>query len=106
MPESWSLADSDAIRGIQPSEDAMGSFWRPEVLHNAFSGDRMADLYKTGQDAHGRPTVIDALKASSVPDGRIVPDAGFQAAKVIVAKCVKAAHPKDSKYLARSGKRH
>lgn len=74
----------------------MGLFWRPEVLANAFAGDTLDDLYVTGKN----PTtddmmIIDTHPACLVPDGRQVVDGGRGAAKSIVAKCLKAAHPKD-----------
>ncbi|WVQ75890.1 hypothetical protein IAR50_005524 [Cryptococcus sp. DSM 104548] len=36
----WSLADTDATRGVQPLEDSLGLFWRPEMLGSSFSGDK------------------------------------------------------------------
>lgn len=74
-------------------------FWRPNVLHNAFSGDLMSDLFSSGQDATGKPVITETHRKSLVPDGRIIPDAGPQASKLIAAKCVKAAHPKDSELM-------
>lgn len=97
LPEAWSLADSDAIRSIRPSDDSMGVFWRPELLHNAFSGDSMSDLFVAGQNAHGRPVIVETHPKSLDPANRLVPDAGLQASKLIAAKCIKAAHPKDGK---------
>lgn len=75
----------------------MGMFWRPEVLHNAFSGDTMAELFSAGQHASGKPVITAVHPSASIPDGRIIPDAGPQASKLIAAKCVKAAHPKDGR---------
>jgi hypothetical protein len=76
----------------------MGSFWRPEVLHNAFSGDAMNDLFSFSKTSGGIITVSDVHPPAIRPDGRTVPDAGPQAARLIVAKCLKAAHPKDGTF--------
>lgn len=55
----------------------------------------MAELFSAGQQANGTPIITEAHPSSLIPDGRIIPDAGPQASKLIAAKCVKAAHPKD-----------
>ena len=75
----------------------MGVFWRPELLHNAFSGDAMLDLFSAGQNAGGRPVIVETHPKSLDPANRFIPDAGLQASKLIAAKCIKAAHPKDGK---------
>lgn len=77
----------------------MGTFWRPEVLHNAFSGDAMTDLFAFTKTSSGLMTVSDVHNTALRPDGRVVPDAGPQAARLIVAKCLKAAHPKDGESI-------
>lgn len=73
----------------------MGSFWRPEVLSNAYTGDRAGDLFRHGVNSRGRPVITEVLPGLMRPDGRVIPDAGAQAARLLVAKTVKAAHPKD-----------
>jgi hypothetical protein len=36
--KSWSLADKDAIKGVEPLEDALPCRFRPEVLGRTFGG--------------------------------------------------------------------
>jgi len=36
--KSWSLADKDTIKGIEPMEDALLCRFRPEVLGRTFGG--------------------------------------------------------------------
>lgn len=36
--KSWSLADKDTIKGIEPMEDALPVRFRPEVLGRTFGG--------------------------------------------------------------------
>jgi len=95
VPESWTYADSDAIKGVKPAPDSMGSFWRPEVLSNAYTGDRAGDLFRHGLNSKGKPVITEVLPSLLRPDGRIIADAGPQATRLLVAKAVKAAHPKD-----------
>jgi len=73
----------------------MGSFWRPEVISNAYTGDRAGDLFRHGLNSKGRPVITEVLPSLLKPDGRVIADAGPQAARLLVAKTVKAAHPKD-----------
>jgi hypothetical protein len=98
IPESWTYADSDAIKCVKPAPDSMGSFWRPEVLSNAYTGDRAGDLFRHGVNSKGKPVITEVLPGLSKPDGRVIPDAGAQAARLLVAKTVKAAHPKDGEF--------
>jgi len=75
----------------------MGSFWRPEVLSNAYTGDRAGDLFRHGLNSKGKPVITEVLPSLLRPDGRVIADAGPQAARLLAAKSVKAAHPKDGK---------
>ncbi|KAK7058963.1 hypothetical protein VNI00_001587 [Paramarasmius palmivorus] len=38
-PQTWTLADPDAVLGVQHSEGAVGRFWRPEVLGSTVSNE-------------------------------------------------------------------
>jgi len=75
----------------------MGAFWRPEILSNCFTGDVMTDLFSLGKTSGGVVTVTDVHPPALRPDGRLIPDAGPLAARLMVAKCIKAAHPRDGK---------
>jgi hypothetical protein len=77
----------------------MGSFWRPEVLSNAYTGDRAGDLFRHGLNSKGKPVITEVLPSLLRPDGRVIADGGPQAARLLVAKTVKAAHPKDGRSL-------
>ncbi|ODO08610.1 hypothetical protein L198_00341 [Cryptococcus wingfieldii CBS 7118] len=97
----WSLADTDATRGVQPLEDSLGLFWRPEMLGSSFSGDK--------QDRTGSTAPEDGTRArkdsksstftngglSKDLRGRHVADAGPGGAQRLVSKAIKFAHPRD-----------
>ncbi|ESK88877.1 denn (aex-3) domain protein [Moniliophthora roreri MCA 2997] len=42
-PQTWTLADPDAVLGVQHSEGAVGRFWRPEVLGSTASNEGTGD---------------------------------------------------------------
>ncbi|OWZ63919.1 hypothetical protein AYX14_06599 [Cryptococcus neoformans] len=47
----WSLADT--TRGVQPLEDSLGLFWRPDMLGSCFSGDEQHNRSATqGEEDH------------------------------------------------------
>ncbi|EIW71142.1 hypothetical protein TREMEDRAFT_27360, partial [Tremella mesenterica DSM 1558] len=71
----------------------MGLFWRPEVLGNAFAGDTIDAFNDLLKDPKGNvrsgPRLNPALK------DRVVPDAGPDGPRKLVAKALKFAHPRD-----------
>ncbi|OCF45755.1 hypothetical protein I317_00243 [Kwoniella heveanensis CBS 569] len=72
----WSFADSDATRGVQPIEDSMGLFWRPEMLGSSFSGEKSEDPAKEG--TRGREDSKSSTMTNGLSKdlrGKYVPDA-------------------------------
>nr|XP_019008347.1 uncharacterized protein I206_06906 [Kwoniella pini CBS 10737]OCF47128.1 hypothetical protein I206_06906 [Kwoniella pini CBS 10737] len=47
----WSFADCDSSRGVQPLEDSIGLFWRPEMLGSSFSGEKIEDTTRSRKDS-------------------------------------------------------
>ncbi|WVQ98203.1 hypothetical protein IAU59_005325 [Kwoniella sp. CBS 9459] len=92
----WSFADSDATRGVQPLEDSMGLFWRPEMLGSSFSGEKSDDAAKEG--TRGRKDSKSSTLTNGLSKdlrGKYVPDAGPDGAQRLVSKAIKFAHPRD-----------
>ncbi|ODN79529.1 hypothetical protein L202_03489 [Cryptococcus amylolentus CBS 6039] len=97
----WSLADTDSTRGVQPLEDSLGLFWRPEMLGSSFSGDKQDRTGSTAPE-DGTRTRKDS-KSSTFTNGglskdlrgRHVADAGPGGAQRLVSKAIKSAHPRD-----------
>ncbi|WVF69649.1 hypothetical protein IAT40_004428 [Kwoniella sp. CBS 6097] len=92
----WSFADSDATRGVQPLEDSMGLFWRPEMLGSSFSGEKTDDSAKEG--TRGRKDSKSSTMTNGLSKdlrGKYVPDAGPDGAQRLVSKAIKFAHPRD-----------
>lgn len=88
-PSQWALSDKDSILGVQPLEDSLGVFWRPDMLGSTFSGEKSEDWGKKGsQRGNSNPVRRDATT-------RAVPGAGPEGASRLVARTMKYAHPKD-----------
>ncbi|ORY21289.1 AEX-3 domain-domain-containing protein [Naematelia encephala] len=96
---AWSFADTDATRGLQPTEDSIGLFWRPDMLGSAFSGHKTEDFLREvarrrkDSKASGLTTFTSPLVRSI--KGVHVPDAGPDGAMKLVTKTMKYAHPRD-----------
>ncbi|OCF58670.1 hypothetical protein L486_03160 [Kwoniella mangroviensis CBS 10435] len=88
----WSFADSDSSRGVQPLEDSMGLFWRPEMLGSSFSGEKTEESSRARKDSKSS-TFTNGL--SKDIRGKYVPDAGPDGAQRLVSKSIKFAHPRD-----------
>ncbi|WRT64656.1 uncharacterized protein IL334_001590 [Kwoniella shivajii] len=88
----WSFSDSDSSRGIQPLEDSMGLFWRPEMLGSSFSGEKADESARTRKDSKSS-TFTNGL--SKDIRGKYVPDTGPDGAQKLVSKALKFAHPRD-----------
>ncbi|WVQ69409.1 uncharacterized protein L199_007626 [Kwoniella botswanensis] len=88
----WSFADSDSSRGVQPLEDSMGLFWRPEMLGSSFSGEKTEETSRARKDSKSS-TFTNGL--SKDIRGKYVPDAGPDGAQRLVSKSIKFAHPRD-----------
>ncbi|WWD07517.1 hypothetical protein V865_005618 [Kwoniella europaea PYCC6329] len=88
----WSFADSDSSRGVQPLEDSMGLFWRPEMLGSSFSGEKTEESSRGRKDSKSS-TFTNGL--SKEIRGKYVPDAGPDGAQRLVSKSIKFAHPRD-----------
>ncbi|WVQ79913.1 hypothetical protein IAT38_002014 [Cryptococcus sp. DSM 104549] len=100
----WSLADTDATRGVQPLEDSLGLFWRPDMLGSSFSGDKLGAPTSTPADDSGKGRTRKDSKASTYSNGgglskdlrgKYVPDAGPLGPQRLVAKTLKFAHARD-----------
>nr|ODN89542.1 hypothetical protein L203_02254 [Cryptococcus depauperatus CBS 7841] len=97
----WSLADNDTTRGVQPHEDSLGLFWRPEMLGSCFSGEQsgpqsnapQGDDTRTRKDSKTSTFTNGGL--SKDLRGKHVPDAGPGGAQKLVSKALKFAHPRD-----------
>ncbi|WVW78297.1 hypothetical protein I302_100251 [Kwoniella bestiolae CBS 10118] len=88
----WSFADSDSSRGVQPLEDSMGLFWRPEMLGSSFSGEKTDEATRARKDSKSS-TFTNGL--SKDIRGKYVPDAGPDGPQRLVSKTIKFAHPRD-----------
>ncbi|WWC68082.1 uncharacterized protein I206_102001 [Kwoniella pini CBS 10737] len=88
----WSFADCDSSRGVQPLEDSIGLFWRPEMLGSSFSGEKIEDTTRSRKDSKSS-TFTNGL--SKDIRGKYVPDAGPDGPQRLVSKTMKFAHPRD-----------
>lgn len=98
----WSPADVEATRGLHPSEDSLGMFWRPDVLGSAFSGQKTEDWLKDMQRARKDSKTSVAGSQFGTPlvrnlKGIHVPDAGPHGPEKVLTKTLKYAHPRDGK---------
>nr|XP_031858204.1 uncharacterized protein CI109_006347 [Kwoniella shandongensis]KAA5525276.1 hypothetical protein CI109_006347 [Kwoniella shandongensis] len=94
----WSMADLDTSRGVQPLEDSLGLFWRPELLGSAFSGDRTGTDQPTTAIRDRKDSKASTFTQSGLSknlQGKYVSDAGPDGAQKLVAKTLKFAHPRD-----------
>ncbi|OXG28035.1 hypothetical protein C359_05466 [Cryptococcus neoformans Bt120] len=95
----WSLADT--TRGVQPLEDSLGLFWRPDMLGSCFSGDKQHNRSATqGDEDHrsrknSKSSTFSNGGLSKDLRGKHVADAGQGGAQKLVAKTLKFAHPRD-----------
>jgi hypothetical protein len=102
----WSPADVEATRGLHPSEDSLGMFWRPDVLGSAFSGQKTEDWLKDMHRARKDSKVSTTSAQAATPlvrklKGIHVPDAGPQGAEKLLNKTMKYAHPRDGRSACR-----
>jgi len=86
----------DATRGLQPVEDSLGVWWRPDLLGGAFSGSTERDfLQQCAEMRHASAATGLQTWLESTCQNVHVPDAGPDAAQKIVSKTMKYAHPMD-----------
>ncbi|WWC86768.1 uncharacterized protein L201_001647 [Kwoniella dendrophila CBS 6074] len=88
----WSFADSDSSRGVQPIEDSLGLFWRPEMLGSSFSGENQESSSSRARKESKSSTLSNGL--SKDIRGKYVPDAGPDGPQRLVSKTIKFAHPR------------
>ncbi|WWC59598.1 uncharacterized protein I303_102156 [Kwoniella dejecticola CBS 10117] len=93
LTAQWSFADTDSSRGVQPLEDSMGLFWRPEMLGSSFSGEKAEETTTRARKDSKSSTFTNGL--SKDIRGKYVPDAGPDGAQRLVSKTIKFAHPRD-----------
>ncbi|WVR04747.1 hypothetical protein IAU60_001758 [Kwoniella sp. DSM 27419] len=92
----WSLADSDSTRGVQPLEDSIGLFWRPDMLGSSFSGEGIHEAVKGSR--RSRKDSRTSTRTNGLSRDlrwRQVADAGPTGAQALVSKAMKFAHPRD-----------
>lgn len=92
------MADLEATRGLNPMQDSLGMFWRPDVLGNCFSGQKTEDYLQ--QISRQRKESAASHHSSISPmslhtRGVHVPDAGQDGPMKILQKTLKFAHPRD-----------
>ncbi|KAL1406980.1 hypothetical protein Q8F55_006393 [Vanrija albida] len=91
-PAQWSLSDSDATLGVQPLEDSLGVFWRPDMLGSTFSGEK-SEEWSNRQTKSSNRSLGSVLRRDI--SAKTVPGAGPEGASRLVARTMKYAHPKD-----------
>ncbi|BEI89114.1 uncharacterized protein CcaverHIS019_0204760 [Cutaneotrichosporon cavernicola] len=89
-PLQWALSDKDMTLGVQPIEDSLGMFWRPDMLGNTFSGEKSDEFNK-----NGKPAARSSSAARRDIQSKTVPGAGPEGASRLVARTMKFAHPRD-----------
>ncbi|GMK57249.1 hypothetical protein CspeluHIS016_0400830 [Cutaneotrichosporon spelunceum] len=89
-PLQWALSDKDMTLGVQPLEDSLGLFWRPDMLGNTFSGEKSDEFNK-----NGKPAARSSNAARRDIQSKTVPGAGPEGASRLVARTMKFAHPRD-----------
>lgn len=86
---------------MQPLEDSLGLFWRPDMLGSCFSGDKQHNRSATqGDEDHrsrknSKSSTFSNGGLSKDLRGKHVADAGQGGAQKLVAKTLKFAHPRD-----------
>jgi len=75
--------------GVQPLEDSLGVFWRPDMLGSTFSGEKSEDWGKKGSQRSMNNSARRELTSRSVPG------TGPEGPSRLVARTMKYAHPKD-----------
>lgn len=86
----------DAIKGLQPMDDSLGLWWRPDLLGSAFSGQSVDDFMRESQRLR-RDGKARGFVGPHVPPGITVPDVGADGAARLVSQTMKYAHPRDRK---------
>lgn len=90
-PSEWALSDKDAVLGVQPMEDSLGVFWRPNMLGNTWSGEKSDEFAGRSGSKSGRSGSTVRRDAN----GPALPGTKPEGASRLVARAMKYAHPKD-----------
>lgn len=92
-PSEWALSDKDAVLGVQPMEDSLGVFWRPNMLGNTWSGEKGDEFAGRSGSKAGRSGSTGGSRRDA--HGQALPGTKPEGASRLVARAMKYAHPKD-----------